>query len=248
MSSTKSENGYYYNINTGVFEGTISTSTGDKNRVFACTGLTKDNRFINPQKIELTHEEFQICATIIAEESGTATEECIYFAFTTSNWAKRKKTTLYKLLMTGYSSVPKAKKVAMPDTANTPKGVLARKGLLQAQLGYPDPTGGATHWDGTDFLAQGLKAPDGKPQNKFVEYKKITIPKTLYQYYLNETLKANPSKRISYKGKPYSIPAEVFLDKKNWATGDFIYETGAKSTQSITATVAAGLTIFWRVS
>lgn len=88
--NSKIINGYYYNINTGAYEGNISNYIGDKDNVFACGGK-KDGQFINPQKISLKHKEFQICSRIITEESGTASIECIYFAFTATNWAKRNK-------------------------------------------------------------------------------------------------------------------------------------------------------------
>lgn len=151
----KQENGYYYNLNTGVFEGSISDSTGDKDSVFACDGK-KDGQFVNPKKISLKHTEFQVCASIINHESGTASIEFVYFAFASYNCAKARKTSVYSLLMTGYSSVPKSKKVALPDVPPTgqkedPKSSWSRKGLLQAHLGHTDPTNGASYWDGTDF-------------------------------------------------------------------------------------------------
>lgn len=251
-TSTKPQNGYYYNLSTGLFEGSVSNGTGDKDTVFACNGKNSNGTFINPQKISLKHRAFRECAKVVAHESGTATIECVYIAFTANNYAKRVKKDLHSLLMSGYSTMPKAEKTPLPDTPSSgtenPKYGLARKGLLQVFLGAKDPTNGATHWDGTDFLAWGLKSPYGKAHAKFREYNKITIAKDIYQAYLQGTLKQYPNNRVRYSGVYYNIPASVFTEKKNWATGDFVYPTGSRVSQTLTATVTAGHTIFWRAS
>lgn len=250
--STKNQNGYYYNLATGLYEGRISNGVGDVNSVFACDGK-KGKTFVNPKKIAIKHKAFAECAKVVAHESGTATSECIYIAFTANNYAKRVKKSLHSLLMSTYSTMPKDQKTPLPDTpadgkAENPKYGLARKGLLQVFLNQKDPTNGATHWDGTDFLAWGLKSPYGKSHAKFREYKKITIPKAIYQKYLDGTLQKYPNAKVRYSGTYYAIPASVFNDKKNWTTGDFVYNTGAKSSQTLTATATAGHTIFWRAA
>lgn len=214
-------NGFYYHIDTGAFIGKVDNGTGDKDAVFACKGKNKDGSFVSPQKISLNHKEFRICATIIAKESGTATDECIYLAFTANNWAKRTKKSVYSLLMSGYSSVAKEQKVPLPDTSSDKQGILARKGLLQSQLGLKDPTGGATHWDGTDFLAWGLKNPQNKEHPKFKQYKKITIKKSLYEYYLKETIKKHPSKQAKYSGKLFFHSCRNILRPKELGNREF---------------------------
>lgn len=251
-ASTRRQNGHYYNLATGLYEGKITNGVGDVNSVFACDGK-KGNGFLNPKKVAMKHKAFAECAKVVAHESGTATNECIFIAFTANNYAKRVKKSLHTLLMSTYSTMPKDQKTPLPDTPadgnENPKYGLARKGILQVLLNQKDPTNGATHWDGTDFLAWGLQSPyGGKPHAKFREYKKITIPKAIYQKYLEGTLKKYPNAKVRYSGVYYSIPDEVFNNKKNWATGDFVYNTGAKSSQTLTATVTAGHTIFWRAA
>lgn len=44
----------------------------------------------------------------------------------------------------------------------------------------------------------------------------------------------------------YPIPAEDFKDQDYWKTGDFYYETGAKQSYGISATINAGKSIFWK--
>ncbi|MBK9327726.1 MAG: hypothetical protein IPM95_00135 [Sphingobacteriales bacterium] len=56
----------------------------------------------------------------------------------------------------------------------------ARAGVIDVVNGGTDPTGGATFWDGTDFLAWGLNSPNGTPHNKFEEFSSIKID--LYHY------------------------------------------------------------------
>lgn len=246
----KNQNGYYYNLATGLYEGRISNGVGDVNTVLACDGK-KGSTFVNPKRVAIKHTAFQECARVVAHESGTATNECIYIAFTANNYAKRVKKSLHTLLMSSYSTMPKADKTPLPDKPadgkdENPKYGLARKGLLQVFLNQKDPTNGATHWDGTDFLAWGLNSPYGKSHAKFREYKKITIPKTIYQKYLDGTLKKYPNAKVRYSGTYYAIPAAIFKDKRHWTTGDFVYNTGAKSSQTLTATATAGHTIFWR--
>ena len=132
-----------------------------------------------------------------------------------------------------------------PSAKENPKNGWAIRGILQAQLNLSDPTKGATHWDGTDFLAWGLNNPQGRPHAKFREYKKITIPKAIYDAYLSANLNKYPSGKVSYGGKSFALPAKVYLDKNNWITGSFVYSTGAKSAQSLLATVTASNSHFW---
>lgn len=251
-------NGYYYNIETGLFEGKISTGKGNQEDVYACNGKKSDIEFISPQKANITHKKFQECCKVVSHESGTATIECIYIAFTANNYAKETKTDLHSLLMSEYSTMPKETKTPLPDTIVSgdieQKNRLSRKGVLKVYMGHEDPTNGATHWDGTDFLAWGLKSPykykDGtnKPHAKFREYNKISIPKTIYDEYLSGTLKEYPKARVKYSGITYDIPAEVFKNLKNWVNNNFEYNTGSKQTKSLVAKVTAGHTIFWKAS
>ena len=103
-------------------------------------------------------------------------------------------------------------------------------------------------WDGTDFIAWGLKSPNGKPHNKFSEYKFIQIN----QYILSSYEKAQISKYkngvVTYYGHKYSIPASVFTNSSNMDPHrGFYYKTGNKEQYGIEATGVAGRTIFWRL-
>ncbi len=134
-----------------------------------------------------------------------------------------------------------------------------RRGRLAA-------AGGATLWDGTDFLSWGLMSPDGTPQNKFEEYRNISITASVYQSYLNSTLSKYTKGKVGYYGLSYNIPASVFTDEANWkynsppsltsemeggpsqkkrAKTAFNYTTETGS-HNLTATGAAGYSIFWK--
>ncbi len=252
-------NGYYYNIETGLYEGRISNGKGNLEDVYACNGKKSDSEFISPQYANITHKKFQECSRVVSHESGTATIECIYIAFTAKNYAKQVKKDLHSLLMSGYSTMPTGTKTPLPDKPNSgkledPKYGLARKGVLKVCLGEEDPAGGATHWDGTDFLAWGLESPykyknnTNKPHAKFREYKKIIIPKAIYDEFLAGSLKEYPKGRVKYGGIFYEIPAKVFKDNINWASGNFEYNTGSNVSKSLTAKVTAGHTIFWKAA
>ncbi|EPF79737.1 hypothetical protein F945_00625 [Acinetobacter rudis CIP 110305] len=244
-------NGHYYNIETGSFEGKVTDGIGQIEDLYACNG--KDgNDYKDKKKLEMTHSDFQKNAFILAEEAGDSGQECICLGFTASNRAKELSWALFKLLSTTYSSVPKSLKGTLLASARADiKSKNTRKGLLQSLSGYEDPTKGATFWDGTDFLAWGLKSPfqGGVPHAKFREYKKITINKHIYEKYRAATLKIYPKGSVVYTKYNYisSVPSQVFIDPKNWSTGNFIYITNARNaSKSIIATVCEGHTVFWK--
>lgn len=247
--SSNQENGYYYNKNTGEFEGEIKDGIGSRDRVFSCIGK-KDGNYENSQLLPIRHSEFRISANIIRHETKTPGLECICIAFTARNKAKRDKKSIYKLLMSGYSSVPKGKKTEMEINIKDRLSLDSRKGLILALLNDKDPTNGAEFWDGTDFLAWGLKNPSGVSHAKFRQYTKITISKSIFEQYVLEQKKHYKSGRVRYNGTYYPIPATVFTDPSNWKTGNFIYETGVKKPPAegaLDASIVAGHTIFWRV-
>lgn len=243
------ENGYYYNKTSGIFEGEVKDGVGDTERVFACTGKGKDD-YENTQLLPTTHSEFRISANIVRHETKTAGLECICIAFTAKNRARREKKSIYKLLMSGYSSVPQNEKKEMSLNVKDKVSLDSRKGVILALLNEKDPTNGAEFWDGTDFLAWGLKNPSGKSHAKFRQYTKIIISKPLFEKYVSEQKKTYTSGKVRYNGNYYPIPAAVFTDPKNWDNEKFVYITGVKKPPSegqLEATVVAGHTIFWRV-
>jgi hypothetical protein len=180
------------------------------------------------------------------QEGSTNKTELLWIAHTANNEAKASNVSLYQKLMTTYSSVNKSKKTPLNIENKSKKAQLARKAVLDVVSGGKDPTGGATFWDGTDFIAWGLNSPDGTPQNKFEEYKSISIPKNIYNEYLNATLKKYSSGKVIYSQKSYDIPADVFKEETNWSSDDFFYNTKLKKTFGIKATGTVGRSIFWK--
>lgn len=74
----------------------------------------------------------------------------------------------------------------------------------------------------------------------------MTIHKEIYDAWLAANINKYSSGSVKYYGNYYSIPAQVFKDKKNWSTGNFVYRTGYSSSYQITATKTFGHTIYWR--
>jgi len=68
------KNGYYYNKNTGKFEGHLTTKTGDVNDVYACTGKSGDGEsatFSGAVKVnDLTHNQFARCVSMTPIEKA----------------------------------------------------------------------------------------------------------------------------------------------------------------------------------
>lgn len=245
-------NGYYYNKNTGKFEGNLTTKTGDVNDVYACTGKTGDGEnstFSGAVKLNITHVHFQTAANIVCQEAGTDEEnECIYIAFASSNGAIKRGQDLYTWLMSARpnnSCVPQVQKTPMSDSHITSKYCNARKGVIMVFLGLSDMTDGATLWDGSDLLAW------GDDQNKFREYSLITIKKSIYDVFLAKNVDKYPhgiSYNIAGHRGHYPMPAPVFQDAHNFnAAGDFLYPTGVTHQPKIRATATAGRTVFWKV-
>lgn len=233
------QNGFYYNKDTGIFEGSVTDCIGDETRVFSCLGKNAD-KYIEPKQINISNKEFLISANIIAHESGTEGEECICIAFTTRNRSRKVRKSIYHLLMSGYSSVPNNEKKEMKLDTQDKKSLDARVGLIAALLDGKDPTNGAEFWDGTDFLAWGNK------HNKFKEYTKIKFSKDLYSKYLNNQGK----QKTSYNGRVYEIPHKIFLDKKYWRNDVFEYSTSIKKPPAegeLIGSKVSGKTIFWMI-
>jgi RHS repeat-associated protein len=257
---------YYYTAD-GVLIGKIGTSL--EVRVVNCNAIALTKKHINwandPSKNGLKykdnntrlanqyskriygdHNKFLIMANIIKQEGVSDDEtEYLLIANTIEN-ASGSHSKMYDKLMSGFSSVQDDKKVPMKENAIDKRSMFAKSGLISALASKFDPTGGASLWDGTDFIAWGLNSPDGTPQNKFEEYSKITIPKGILSTYT----KSNQSfygSSVKYGDKNFSLPAKVFQDKKNFdKNGNFVYYTGVKGKKEIIATATAGKSIFWK--
>jgi len=224
--------------------------------------------------LDIIHSDFCYIAYVVKNESGqTDITELKCIAYTSYNRATKAKKTWKGLLGTTYSSVPN--KQEMSDNLTDNKSKLTRKALIAVLNNESDITDGAEYWDGTDFIAWGKdeQTPyNKKGQNKFKEYKFIEIPKDIYDTYLaaNGTsarytdkenhVEGNDSgthehitEKVKVKGEEiekkyikYSIPEAVFLDDTNWTSGSFYYATGVNTTNGISATIAAGKSIFWK--
>ncbi|WP_258525696.1 type VI secretion system tip protein TssI/VgrG [Vibrio tarriae] len=237
--------GYIYSQDGGFLGKTFNPS----NVVYIAESKDDSGNYINAKElINITHEEFQISAAIVKHE-GTddkSPDEYIWIAHSANNYATKKGKSLYQILMTSYSSVPKSEKVPLPYSKEDLTSNFARKAVASVYL-EPDPTNGATLWDGTDFIAWGLNSPNGTPQNKFEEYYRITIDSSTYQSFLSAQLLKYKGGKVKYYGKYYDIPSMVFKEPKNWASGNFVYDTGYLRRKMILATGTRGRSIFWRV-
>ncbi|GIB17625.1 vgrG protein [Vibrio cholerae] len=237
--------GYIYSQDGGFLGKTFNPS----NVVYIAESKDDSGNYINVKElINITHEEFQISAAIVKHE-GTddkSPDEYIWIAHSANNYATKKGKSLYQILMTSYSSVPKSEKVPLPYSKEDLTSNFARKAVASVYLD-PDPTNGATLWDGTDFIAWGLNSPDGTPQNKFEEYYRITIDSSTYKNFLSAQLLKYKGGKVKYYGKYYDIPSMVFKEPKNWASGNFVYDTGYLRRKMILATGTRGRSIFWRV-
>jgi len=192
----------------------------------------------------LDADKFRVVANIIKQEGVTNNPgEYLNIANAGNNEAKARGLSLYDLLMTGYSSVKNKTPLHNSDTSDAAR--FARAALLCVLQGYSDTSGGATFWDGTDFLAWGLQSPDGTPQNKFTEYNQVEISKNIFDAYLDSNRqKYGPN--VTFGKVAYPLPAKVFSDPGNWQNGMFIYKTGASSKYKLVATATGGLSIFWK--
>ena len=194
------------------------------------------------------HTQFQTISNIVKHEGITNdANEYLWVAHTANNAANASGKSLYSKLMSGYSSVGKADKTALSISDNSTTAKYARAGVIDVMSGGADPTGGATLWDGTDFLAWGLKSQNGTPQNKFEEYKSISISGDIYNSFLNSQLSNYTSGKVKYSDTYYNLPADVFKDKANWnKEGNFFFNTGEKQPYGLKATGTAGPSIFWK--
>jgi len=213
------------------------------NKVYTADGINKDGSFSNAVQLPGTHTQFQKSSNVVRQESNSNDpNEDLWIAHTANNSAKESNKSLYEKLMSSYSSVDD--KSALSTSNNTSDAQRARTAVIDVLSGGADPTGGAKLWDGTDFLAWGLKSPNGTPQNKFEEYSNINISKDIYSVYLKSQQDKYGSS-VKYGKNRYSIPSQVFNSVNNWKGGSFNYKTGMKG-KSLISTGSMGGSIFWK--
>lgn len=274
---------YYYtadgkllgNRTTDAQGNKLDEKTANSVRLATSVSTVKDEKtgrsyqvFDNEQDLNISHTDFQISANIIKHESQTGDQmELLYIAHTAVNRAEELKTDVKSLLSTSYSSVKKKNKVALPDSDESNAANHARAGLINALSGAPDPTNGATFWDGTDLLAWGTKGPYGAHAK--LREMGIEVSESLYNSYLAANQQKYGSS-VRYGKKRYSLPHSVFNDSKyrpqltTYTIYDnvhgFMYERHAISLGifkfpalqkpnrgkiKLRATATAGLSIFW---
>lgn len=239
--------GDYYTVD-GRYLGTDSIND---NKLYVAsyvdTSIYTKDRFVNSVELFLPHSSFAIASNVVLHESinGEKTE-VLYIAHTAYNRSKELGIDIYSLLMSGYSSVPSTFKREVWKHDTTLGVCNARAAVIDVALGNPDPTDGATFWDGTDFLAWGLKSPNGTPQNKFEEYSFIEINLDVFFKYLYAHQLRYPREIVKYRGREFKFPQDVFLNGDYWNNDIFHYKTRANEPVGIVATVTAGLSIFWK--
>jgi RHS repeat-associated protein len=246
---------YYYSAN-GAYLGQIGKSqevwTADKIETqtirHADGTSTVTQVAVKPQNLNINHNEFTIISNIVKQEGITNdANEYLFIAHASNNAAKSDDVSMYNKLMSGFSSVKKENKVPLADNNKSNSALFARAGTISVLSGAKDPTGGATLWDGTDFLAWGLKSPNGTPQNKFEEYKSINIPGKIFSEFTLSNLEKYSGGCVKYGKEHYDLPASVFTNPNNkTADGGFQYNTGAKKPTGLKATATAGRSIFWK--
>lgn len=195
----------------------------------------------------ISPREFNTIARIVRLESLLGDpEEVLYIAHTANNRARELGISMYSLLMTSYSSVKSWHKTELNPLDTSLDACNTRAAVLDVLLGNPDPTHGATFWDGTDFLAWGLHSPNGTPQNKFEEYNCIEIPLEVFTSYLYNHQLRYRDQLVRYSRREYEFPAAVFTEGTNWNGNNFAFYTSSVSPYQIEATATAGYSIFWR--
>jgi RHS repeat-associated protein len=234
---------YYYRDGTWAYTDNLRDD-----KVYVLNETTEGDGSVNltPQLLGKTHTQFRIIANIVRQEAGTSdAEENLWIAHTSNNEASATHVSLYDLLQSRFSSAGD-KTSGIATTDSSVRANSARAGVIDVLAGGHDPTGGARRWDGTDFLAWGLKGPYGS-HAKFREYTTIDIPGNVYSTY-ESAQRARWGNSVTYYGTKYTLPAAVFTNNANWtAACDFHYVTGARNaTRGLTATGARGQTIFWR--
>jgi len=252
--------GDYYDIHTGryigsdgrpddlVYVGETAKAKIEKGKIVSTEGF----KFFDTK-----HSQFQSSAHIVkAEGLSSDFKEYQYIAHTGNNEARATGTYLHQSL----DKLSTAPKGSLSTTDNSTTANFARKAVFDVLLGNPDPTGGARRWDGVDFLAWGLKSPNGTPHNKFEEYSKIRIGGDIFADFRNALLSKYQNGKAGYGTTFYNIPADVFNDSANWSLASdpsgggrfmrhtvFQFSTGVANAPALRATAAAGYSIFWAI-
>ncbi|PWG78087.1 RHS repeat-associated core domain-containing protein [Pararcticibacter amylolyticus] len=215
----------------------------EKGKDLAFVGERDGKGFKNLVQFTDHHTQFQKMANVVKQEGG-GKEEDLWIAHTAYNNATASGTTMYKKLMSGFSSVEDKSPLSINSRGY--QANIARSAVIDVLLGGADPTDGAVLWDGTDFLAWGLKSPNGTPHNKFEEYNSISISSSIYDTYLTSNTQYYKRGIYKYGKTRNTIPADVFTDPSNLTNCNFYYNTGVKTAFGLQATGSVGRSIYWK--
>lgn len=258
--------GYFYKRSTGQADSKNMGEQVDlKNTKKVYSVEDFKDKYYTSDCIDLNcdYDDFRDICYVISKEGGSKDlDEYKCISFASYNYSSKNIKTWHSNLNSSYSSVKNKKK--LEDSVKTAEANLSRRAVIYLLEGNTDITNGATKWDGTDFIAFGYSETkydaNKLGSNKFREYKFIEIPKDIYTKYKD----AQPS-TSSYKcshdtnkckgthkhinGKAvYSIPASTFTDENNLtSSGNFYWvDDNSTNTIGISATIAAGRSIFWK--
>lgn len=248
MIDPTGERGDYYNRSG---EWVFSDGKND-DKVYLVSG--DGTTQVQYTELSITHTQFKIISNIIRQEGASDdTNEYLWIAHASNNEAKATGSSLYDLLQTGYSSVDPTNKTALATTDSSLRANATRAGVIDVLSGGSDPTGGARRWDGTDFLAWGLNAPNGRPHAKFRQFGTVAIPEDVFNSYVSN----QGASSVRYGRTRYAIPADVFnreTNPNNWGrwnlngnpVSGFLYVRD-RNGGILYATGTAGKSIFWTV-
>jgi hypothetical protein len=149
---TKS-NGFYYNQNTGKYEGKLTTKQGNLNDVYVCIGKIGEGeqaQFVGAVKLEITEPKFVLmAATIYGESSAYAindmTEELAHEMSAIASVLKKN-----HVAYGGTSTQAHVFKNASLEARNGTKKQLAVAAAINSLMNGPDFSNGATNWDGQE--------------------------------------------------------------------------------------------------
>jgi Hemolysin coregulated protein Hcp (TssD) len=259
-------NGHFYNTN-GTFEGKVdeTKNTGSVNDVYSCTGKGKKTDengdeidvyngiklLREPNNTNISNDDLNKFANTVAKESSGNTTESFAIASCIKNITVSRNQSILSTLSHGI--------FGFTDGGNDPEykdnAENSMRAVINALSEGHDYSNGASKWDGIDFIAWGLNAPDGQPHNKFIEYSHIEIEQSIFNTYKNAVIGVHGNS-VRYGATSYDLPAPVFEDIANWKMPSaslpwcgFQYATGATLGHNTTldATASHGETIFWKI-
>ncbi len=228
-----------YDIN-GVYLGDDCRSGGGD---LAFTG-ERDGKGGYRNLVQFTdkHTEFQKSSHVVKTENsqaGTALS-ALWIAHTANNAYQndnvdyfKKNNSLYDQLMDqDYSTTETSARTPLKVSDNSISSSYARVGVINVLSGGVDPTGGATLWDGIDFLKRGLDHP------KFDQYAAVSIQSNIL-----DVFKRNAERGCWDVNRNYIQNAVYKSTPAYW----WSREGNSSANFNITATGTSGVTIFWKI-